>query len=83
MVTSATMAIRCDETLGLRNKPKRAMFCSVVAGKKLGFFYHQKSHRCALRHGGWLISDYLAGRKTFHNKKNNISPTMFPMLKNS
>jgi hypothetical protein len=35
---STTMAIRCDETLGLRNKLTRAMFCSVVMGKNLMFF---------------------------------------------
>ena len=31
MVMSATMAIRCVETLGLWNKLTSAMFCSVVA----------------------------------------------------
>ena len=39
MVTSATMAIRIDESLGLRNKLTRTMFCSVVAGKKLDIFF--------------------------------------------
>ena len=33
------MTIRCDEMLGLRNKLTRAMFCSVVAGKKLDVFF--------------------------------------------
>ena len=39
MVTSTMMAIRCDETLGLGNKLTRAMFCSVVARKKLDVFF--------------------------------------------
>jgi hypothetical protein len=38
MVLSAMMAVRCDESLGLWNKLTRAMFCSVVAGKKLEVF---------------------------------------------
>ena len=33
------MAIRCDETLGVRNKLTRAMFCSVVTGEKLNVFF--------------------------------------------
>jgi hypothetical protein len=44
MATSASMAIRIDESLGLRNKLTRAMFCSVVAGKKnLMFFPARKA----------------------------------------
>jgi hypothetical protein len=39
MVTSAMMAIRCDEMIDLWNKITRAMFCSVVVKKKLDVFF--------------------------------------------
>jgi len=39
MALIASMAIRIDELLGLWNKLTRAMFCSVVAGKNLMFFF--------------------------------------------
>ncbi len=39
MATIMTMAIRKNETLGLRNKLTHVLFCSVVAGKKLDVFF--------------------------------------------
>ncbi len=44
MATSASMAIRINESLGLRNKLTRAMFCSLVAGNKTCcFFFARKA----------------------------------------
>jgi len=61
MATSALMAIRINDSLGLRRKLTRVMFCSVVAGKKhFMFFSRQKSPRCSLGggalpiHGIWV-----------------------------
>jgi hypothetical protein len=54
MATSALMAIRINDSLGLRRKLTRVMFCSVVAGKKhFMFFSRQKSPRCSL--GGGVV----------------------------
>jgi hypothetical protein len=53
MATSALMAIRINDSLGLRRKLTRVMYCSVVAGKKhFMFFSRQKSPRCLLGGGG-------------------------------
>jgi hypothetical protein len=44
MALIALMAIRIDKSLGLWSKLTRAMFSSVVVGKRnLMFFSHQKS----------------------------------------
>jgi hypothetical protein len=43
MASIASMAIRIDELLGLRNKLARAMFSMVVAGRRnLVFFFPPK-----------------------------------------
>jgi hypothetical protein len=70
MATSALMAIRINDSLGLRRKLTRVMFCSVVAGKKhFMFFSRQKSPRCSLGHHlPALISSYLAGDNTSSKK---------------
>jgi hypothetical protein len=52
MASSASVAIRIDESLALRSKLTRAMFSSVAAGKRnLIFFSRQKSRRWALGGG--------------------------------
>jgi hypothetical protein len=55
MATSASMAIRINESLGFRNKKllTRAMFWSVVAGKKVDVFSRRKSPRFLL--GGGVV----------------------------
>ncbi len=51
MSTIATMAIIQNEMLGLWNKSTRAMFCSVVAGKKLDVF--SPSEKLQMFAGRW------------------------------
>jgi hypothetical protein len=67
MATSALMAIRINDSLGLRRKLTRVMFCSVVAGKKhFMFFSRQKSPRCSLG-GRWSpqILGFFRGKPIF------------------
>jgi hypothetical protein len=52
MASSASMAIRIDESLALRSKLTRAMFSSVAAGKRnlIFFFPPKKPQMSALGH---------------------------------